>query len=324
MDFRKVVTVATLIVSALGAGMDAYAQSYPDRPVRVIVPWPPGGSTDTLGRIVGQRLTQLLGQNVVIDNRGGGAGAIGIETASRATPDGYTVAIIEVAHALLPVTRARLPYNLLSDFAPITTIGSSPMILFVGSTVPAKSVSELIALARTKQGALLMANTGPGSVSHLTSELLQQRIGTKFTQVGYKGAGPAFIELAGGQVQAYCATLASGSATLQTGRIAALAVAGKKRLDALPNVPTLSETGVPDVVVEQWWGFVAPMKTPPDALARFHRDSVAAINDPQVRKRIGDLAVDAGSSTPQAFRTFLEAELKRWARVAKEAGIQPE
>src|SRR5687767_10681995 len=143
MNFRKVVAAAAAIVSALGAGIDALAQSYPDRPVRIIVPWPPGGSTDVIGRIIGQRLTQLLGQNVVIDNRGGGAGAIGIETASRATPDGYTVGIIEVAHALLPVTRARLPYNLLRDFAPIPTIGSSPMIVFVGSTVPVKSVAEL-------------------------------------------------------------------------------------------------------------------------------------------------------------------------------------
>src|SRR5687768_14819105 len=143
MDFRKVPTVAALIVCALGAGMNAYAQ-YPDRPVRVIVPWPPGGSTDTLGRIVGQRLTQLLGQNVVIDNRGGGAGAIGIETASRASPDGYTLAIIEVAHALLPTTRARLPYNLMHDFTPVTTIGTSPMIVFVGVTVPVKSFTDLV------------------------------------------------------------------------------------------------------------------------------------------------------------------------------------
>ena len=323
MDFGKLVTVAALIVSALGAGMSAYAQ-YPDRPVRVIVPWPPGGSTDTLGRIVGQRLTQLLGQNVVIDNRGGGAGAIGIETASRATADGYTLAIIEVAHALLPTTRARLPYNLMQDFTPVTTIGTSPMIVFVGVTVPVKAFTDLVALARKKEGALLMAHTGQGAISHLTSELLQQRTGTRFTQVGYKGAGPAFIGLAGAEVQAYCATLASGSATLATGRIAALAVAGRKRLDALPNVPTVAESGVPDFVVEQWWGVVAPARTAPDALARLHRDIVASVNDPAVRKRIGDLAVEPQTSTPQAFRIFLEGEIKRWARVAKEAGIQPE
>ena len=323
MYLNKLAAAAAIIVFALGTGIDALAQSYPDRPVRVIVPWPPGGSTDTLGRIVGQRLTQLLGQNVVIDNRGGGAGAIGIEAASRATPDGYTLGIIEVAHALLPTTRARLPYNLMQDFTPITTIGSSPMIVFVGVTVPAKTFSELIALARTKQG-LLMAHTGQGSISHLTSELLQQRTGTKFTQVSYKGAGPAFIELAGAQVQAYAATLASGSATLATGRIAALGVAGSKRLDALPGVPTIAESGVPDFVVEQWWGVVAPARTPPEALARLHRDIVAAVNDPPVRKRISDLAVEPETNTPQAFRTFLDAELKRWARVARDAGIQPE
>ncbi len=324
MRLRKTMAAAAAVLSALGAGIDALAQSYPDRPVRIIVPWPPGGSTDVIGRLLGQRLTQLLGQNVVIDNRGGGAGAIGIEAASRATPDGYTAAIIEVAHALLPTTRARLAYNLQKDFAPITTIGTSPMILFVGATVPVKSVSDLLALARTKQGALLMAQTGNGSVSHLMSELLQQRTGTRFTQVGYKGAGPAFIELAGAQVQAYGATLASGSATLSTGRIVALAVAGRKRLEVLPGVPTLSESGVPDFVVEQWWGLVAPARSPPDALARLHRDSVAAIADPQVRKRVSELGVEPESSTPQAFKVFIDTEISRWARVAKEAGIQPE
>lgn len=324
MYLHKMMATAAAVLSTLGAGIDALAQPYPDRPVRIIVPWPPGGSTDTIGRLLGQRLTQLLGQNVVIDNRGGGAGAIGIEAASRATPDGYTVAIIEVAHALLPTTRARLAYNLQKDFAPITTIGTSPMILFVGATVPVKSVSDLLALARTKQGALLMAQTGNGSVSHLMSELLQQRTGTRFTLVGYKGAGPAFIELAGAQVQAYGATLASGSATLATGRIVALAVAGKKRLEVLPGVPTLSESGVPDFVVEQWWGLVAPARTPPDALARLHRDSVAAIADPQVRKRVSELGVEPESSTPQAFRAFIDTEISRWARVARDAGIQPE
>lgn len=324
MYLPRIAAALAAAMAALGTGPVAVAQTYPERPVRVMVPWPPGGSTDAIGRILGQRLAQLLGQNVVIDNRGGGAGLIGIEAASRATPDGYTFAIIEMAHVLLPATRARLPYDLMRDFTPITTIGTSPMILFVGSTVPAKSVSELIALARTKPGALLMAHTGSGSLSHFMSELLQQRTGTRFTQVSYKGAGPAFIELASAQVQAYCATLASGSATLSTGRIVALGVAGRKRIDALPNVPTLSESGVPDFVVEQWWGLVAPAKTPPGALARIHRDTVTAVGDPQVRKRIGDLAVEAGSSTPQAFRAFLDTELTRWARVAKEAGIQPE
>ena len=323
MSLRNVLAAVAAIVSALAAAGGA-AQPYPNKPVRIIVPWPPGGSTDTLGRLLGQRLAPPLGQNVVIDNRPGGAGAIGIEIASRATPDGYTAAIIEVAHALLPTTRARLPYDVLKDFTTITLLGASPQIIFMGGTVPAKSFPDLVAFARTKPGALLMAHTGQGSISHLTSELLQQRTGTKFTQVGYKGAGPAFIELAGGQVQAYCATLASGAATLATGRITALAVAGKKRLEALPAVPTLAEAGVPDFVVEQWWGVVAPARTPPEALTRLNREITASLQDSQLRKRLADLAVEPASGTPQTFRTFLEDELKRWARVAKDAGIQPE
>ncbi len=323
MLLRKVFAAVAAIAAACTA-FGAGAQSYPNKPVRIIVPWPPGGSTDTLGRLLGQKLAPALGQNVVIDNRPGGAGAIGIETASRATADGYTVAIIEVAHALLPTTRARLPYDLMRDFTPITLLGSSPQIVFVGPAISVKSLPDLLAFARAKPGALLMAHTGQGSISHLTSELLQQRTGTKFTQIGYKGAGPAFVELAGGQVQAYAATLASAFATLGTGRVAALAVAGKKRLDALPAVPTFAEAGVPDFVVEQWWGVVAPARTPPEALARLHKEFAAALEDPGQRRRIGDLGVDPAPSSPETFRTFLGGELKRWAGVAKDAGIQPE
>jgi tripartite-type tricarboxylate transporter receptor subunit TctC len=312
------------LIALAALALAAPARAFPTKPVRIIVPWPAGGSTDTIGRLVAQQLTPLLGQNVVIDNRAGGSGAIGIEFATRATPDGYSLAIIEVAHVVLSSTLARPPYNLMQDFAPITLIGTSPMILFVNAAVPAKSVAEFIALARAKPGAVLMAHAGHGSFGHLLSELMQQRTGVRFTQVGYKGAAPAFIELAGGQVQAFTATLASGAGTLKTGRIAALAVAGTKRLDALPAVPTLTESGIPDFVVEQWWGLVTPVKTPPEVLARLHRDSVAAIEHPLVRERVSELAVVPGTSSPQAFKLLIDAEIKRWARVAADAGVKPE
>lgn len=323
MNFRTILLIGATFLSLL-VGSQALAQAFPNKPVRIIVPWPPGGSTDAIGRLLGQRLTQLFGQNVVIDNRAGVSGAIGIELASRASPDGYTLAIIELPHAVLTTTLAKVPYNLLQDFAPLTMIGTSPMILFISTTLPAKTLAEFIALARAKPGNLLMAHTGHGSIGHLTSELLQQRTETRFTQVGYKGAGPAFIELAGAQVQAYHATLASGAAMLKTGRIAAIAVAGTKRLDALPAVPTLAESGVPNIVVEQWWGLVTVAKTPPDVLARLHRDSIAAVDDPSLRARVSELAVVPGSSSPQAFRAFIDAEIKRWALVAKDAGFKPE
>ena len=325
MSFQKIAgVIGVACLSMLGAYADAVAQPYPNKPVRIIVPWPPGGSTDTIGRLLGQRMTPLLGQNVVIDNRAGGSGVIGIELATRATPDGYSLAIVESAHAVLTTMLARPPYNLQQDFAPITMIGTSPMILFINAAVPAKSVTELIALARAKPGGVMMAHSGHGSIGHLLIELMQQRSGARFTLVGYKGAAPALIELAGGQVQAFSATLASGAGTLKTGRIAALAVAGTKRLAVLPAVPTLAESGVPDLVAEQWWALAAPAKTPPDVIARLHRDSVAAVNEQTLRERVSELAVVPGSSSPQALRLFIDGEIKRWAQVAKDAGLKPE
>jgi tripartite-type tricarboxylate transporter receptor subunit TctC len=302
----------------------AMAADFPTKPIRVIVPWPPGGSTDTISRIVGQRLTAIAGQQVVIDNRPGVAGTIGADIASRANPDGYTITIVEASHVIMPATTAKLPYDLARDFAPLTQVGVSPQILFMHAGLPAKSLKDFIALARAKPGQVPVAHTGIGSFTHLMTEMFQARTGLKFNQVSYKGAGPAFIELASGDVHLYMATLASGAPTLRTGRVAAIAVASEKRIAVLPEVPTLAELGIKDMVVIQWWGFVAPVRVPGAVQARLHKDLVAAIDHVSVRERVTELAVDVSTSSPDRLKAFIAAELTRWAAVARDAGLKPQ
>jgi len=223
-----------ILISAL-LPLSAAAADFPAKPIRVVVPWPAGGSTDTLARIVGQRLTTITGQTVVVDNRAGAAGTIGVDMVAKAIPDGYTITIVEGAHVILPATTARMPYDLARDFMPLTLIGVSPQIMFLYAGSPAKSLKDFIALAKAKPGEITASHTGIGSFTHLTLELLQSRTGAKFNQVSYKGAAPAMIELAGGQVQLGIFTLASAAGTLRTGRVTPVAIMGDKRLDALPT-----------------------------------------------------------------------------------------
>jgi tripartite-type tricarboxylate transporter receptor subunit TctC len=300
------------------------AADFPAKPIRVIVPWPAGGSTDTLARIVGQRLTTVTGQPVVIDNRPGASGTIGADIASKAIPDGYTITIVEVSHAVMPATTAKLPYDLARDLAPLTTIGISPMIVYLYAGSPAKSLKDFIALAKAKPGEIPASHTGLGSFTHLSLELLQTRTGTKFNQVSYKGAAPAMIELAGGQVQLGIFTLASAVGTLRTGRVTAVAIAGDKRVEALPDVPTLGELGYKDMVINQWWGYVAPANVQSAVAARLYKDLVTAIDHPSVRERVTELAVDVRTDSPGQFKAYIAAELQRWATIARNAGIKPE
>ena len=300
------------------------AADFPTKPIRVIVPWPAGGSTDTIARVIGQRLTAIAGQQVVIDNRGGAAGTIGANIASKATPDGYTLVIVEGSHVVMPATTAGLGYDLARDFAPLTMVGVSPFVLFMHGGLPAKSLADFIATAKAKPGLVPAAHTGVGSITHLTLEMLQMRTGVKFNQVSYKGAAPAVIDLAAGEVHIYMATYASGAPMLRTGRVRVIAVASEKRLAALPEVPTLAESGIKDMVVIQFFGYLAPAKVPPAVQARLHKDLVAAIDDASVRERLTELAVDVSTSTPERLKAHITSELQRWAVVARGAGLKPE
>ena len=302
----------------------AVAADFPTKPIRVIVPWPPGGSTDTIARVIGQRLSAIAGQPVVIDNRGGAAGTIGANIASKATPDGYTLVIVEGSHLVMPATTAGLGYDLARDFAPLTMIGVSPFVVFLHAGLPVKSIADFIATAKAKPGLVPAAHTGVGSFTHLCIEMLQMRTGVKFNQVSYKGAAPAVIDVASGEMHIYIATYASGASMLRTGRIRVAAVAAEKRLPALPEVPTLTESGIKDMVIIQFFGYLAPVKVPPAVQARLHKDLVTAIDDASVREKLTELAVDVTTSTPERLKAHIVAELQRWAGVARSAGLKPQ
>jgi len=307
-----------LLVSAAAA-----AAEFPSKPIRVIVPWPAGGSSDAIARVIGQRHSVIAKQPVVVDNRGGMAGTIGANMASKANPDGYTLLTIEGAHVVMPATTAGLGYDLARDFAPLTMVGVSPFVLFVHGALPAKSLNDFIATAKAKPGLVPAAHTGVGSLTHLTLEMLQSHTGVKFNHVSYKGAAPAVIDLAAGEVHLYTATYASGAPMVRTGRVRVMAAAAEKRMAVVPDVPTLNELGVP-MVVTQWVAYLVPAKVPAAIQARLRKDLVAAIEDASVRERLSELAIDVGTSTPEHVRAHIAAELKRWAEVARAAGLKPQ
>jgi tripartite-type tricarboxylate transporter receptor subunit TctC len=312
-----------LLLSLWALALTAHA--FPDRPIKLVVPWATGGSTDALARAVGQRMSETLGQEVLIENRPGAAGTVGIGQVVKAPADGYTLAIIELPHAIAPAVLAKVPYDLERDFTPISLIGTSALVLFTNPAQGAHAnVAGLVAEARAKPGTVVLAHSGNGSLSHLASELFQQRTGAKFNLVPYRGSGPALTDLAGGLVAGHFATLASGSALLSGGRIQAVAVAAAQRLPVQAQVPTLAEQGVKGMVLEQWWGLVAPTGTPPKAIERIRRELHAALGHTSVRERLRVLAIEKQPSSGEDFARFIRSESARWQKVAREAGLKPE
>jgi tripartite-type tricarboxylate transporter receptor subunit TctC len=302
----------------------ALAQNYPDKPVKIIVPWSTGGSTDAIARTLAQRLSESMGQSFIVENRPGAAAAIGTGEMAKAAPDGYTLGLIELPHAIAPSVVAKLPYDLQRDLQPVAMIGTSPLMLFANADLPAKSVREFVDAAKAKPGTIAIAHGGSGSSSHLAAELLQQRTGAKFNLASYKGSGPAMLDVAGGHVSAHFATFASGGPTVKTGKVAILGVASAKRLTALKDSPTFPESGIPDFVVEQWWGMVAPKGTPAPIIEKLRTQLVAALSHESMQTRLRELAIEPRPLGPTEFAAFVDAELKRWASVVKTAGIKPE
>jgi len=321
---RYVTTFAsTLALAAALLAAPVFAE-YPDKPLKIIVPWATGGSTDALARTLAQRMSQTIGQSVIVENRPGAAAAIGTNEMAKAQADGYTLGIIELPHALAPAVVAKLPYDLQKDLQPVAMIGTSPMILFTSSTLPAKNVAELLAAAKAEPGKISIAHSGNGTSSHVVAELLQQKAGVKFNLAGYKGSGPALLDVAGGHVQAHFATLASGIGPMKTGKVNAMAVAGDKRLESLKDSPTFAEAGVQGFVLEQWWGVVVPRGTSASVVERLRTEIAAAINHQSMQDRMRELAVQARPMSTAQFTAFVDSEIKRWGAVVKAAGIKPE
>jgi tripartite-type tricarboxylate transporter receptor subunit TctC len=299
-------------------------QQYPSRPVRLIVPFPPGGAVDVVGRIVTSRLPELLGQPVVVDNRGGANAIIGSEIAARAAPDGYTLLIVPAGHAITPSVTRKLPYDSVKDFAAIGLIGNGAYVLVVNPSLPARTVAEFVALAKSRPGQLNYASTGHGNATHLAAELFKVLAGIDMVGVYYKGGGPALTDLIGGQITAFFSGVASGSAQIKAGKVRALGVTTARRSAALPDVPTIAEAGVPGYEVDGWYGLLAPVATPPAIIARLNRDLSALVSSADMKERLLAAGIDARASTPTEFRDRIVHDIARWSEVVRQARIAVE
>lgn len=312
------------VVCAFLAWGHSLAQDYPNKPVRFIVPYAPGGSSDILARTLGQKLADAMGQPFIIDNRPGVGSMVGTEVLAKSAADGYTIILSDMPHAINPSINPKVPYDPVKDFSPVSVIGVSPMFLFVHPSFEAKSVKELIAIAKAQPNKLAIASGGNGATTHLVAELLQASAGIKLTHVPYKGAGPAIADVAAGQVPITFTSMATAASLVKAGRLRVLGVTSAKRLAAFPDVPTFEENGLTGLTFEHWWGIMAPARTPPAVVAKLRAEIVKALAAPDVRERFTTLAVEPRTNTPEQFRVLIESDLARWAKVVRDAGIKLE
>lgn len=317
---RKLGTIlAALCCSALA--VPAQAQNYPQRPVRLIVPFSPGGTSDLVGRVVATRLSEQIGQTVIVDNRGGAGSTLGTAIAASAQPDGYTLIVSHIALAINQTLYSKLPYTALKDLAPVSKLGVAPSAVVVNDKVPAKTMRELIALAKKEPGKLNYGSAGVGSAGHLSVALLEHVAGVKFTHVPYKGGGPSVAATIAGEVQLAIPVMASAAPHVKAGRLRMLAVTGAKRSQAFPDVPTAVEAGVPGYVYETWFGMFAPAGTPKAIIAKLNQETVKALDTKDVREQLFRQGVEADSSTPEELGKILRDDTATWAKVIKSAGI---
>jgi tripartite-type tricarboxylate transporter receptor subunit TctC len=301
----------------------ALAQAFPDRPIRFVIPWPPGGTNDIVGRLVSDGMATRLGQPVVIENRGGAGGALGAEVVAKAQPDGYTIVLGGSGSLTInQLVRRRLPYDPATAFAPIGLIGSGANVIVVHPSVRATSLRELQAVARAASPPLNYASPGVGSTGHAAGALITQVLGVEMEHVPYRGTGPAMNDLVAGRIQVFTNALAPLQPHIESGRVRALAIAGTRRNAALPDLPTTGEAGFPDIQAATWFGLLATGGTPPDRLARLHAALNATIADPEIRRKLVDGGIDIeASESPEAFGRFVQADHERWAPVVRRAGV---
>jgi tripartite-type tricarboxylate transporter receptor subunit TctC len=302
--------------------VSAMAQAYPIKPIRLVVPFPPAGNVDLSARIIGPELAKELGQPIVVENRAGAGGTLGLDAVAKSPPDGYTLGIASpVNHLAAPSLYPKLPYDSIKDFSPVSLIASVPMVLVVGPSSPVKNVQELIALAKSRQGAMTMASAGGGSGNHIVGELFQEATGTKLVHVPYKGSAPANNDLAGGHVDLHFDQLSSVLALVQGGRLRALAVTTAKRSSLLPNVPTLAESGVANFDFSTTLGLVLPGGATPDLVKKLNTALVAVLQRPAVREQFNRLGAETRASTPNEYADFIRSEIARTARIVRDAKI---
>ncbi len=317
-----VIRAAALSLALVAAA--ALAQDYPTRPIHMIVPYPPGGGTDIVARVITEPLGQALGQPIIIDNRGGAAGNVGTEAASRATPDGYTVLFTLSSHTINPKLYAKLPFDVEKDFVPIGLAANIPQILVANPSLPVNNVQELIAYAKANPGKLNFASVGTGSPGHIAGELFKLKTGVDIVHVPYKGGGPAVTDTLGGQVQLLFVSMPAAWQFVKSGRLKAFAVTSDKRSVVAPDIPTLAEAGVPDCVVNSWYGALVPAKTPPATVAKLAAALAKVVQSSDVKERLLLQGAEATTSTPQEFDALIHDELAKWDYVIRTAKIKPE
>jgi len=316
---KKLLSLTAALLLAFASA--AFADDYPNKPVRMIVPFPPGGSNDVVGRLVAQQLSTALGQQVFVDNRGGAGGMIGTEAASKAAPDGYTILIISIAHAVNPALH-KLPYDPIKSFTPISILATGPNVLVVNPTLPVKSVKELVALAKEKPGELNYASAGIGSFQHLGGELFKLTAGVNIVHVPYKGGGPAMQDVIAGHVKIMFSSLIQTTPFIKSGKLRPLGTGGEKRSPVLPDVPTIAEAGVPGYAANNWWGIVAPAGTPAPIVDKLYKAVQTALKAPALQAEFAREGAASVEMTSAEFADYIKAEIAKWARVVKEGHIR--
>jgi len=321
--------LAALLLGIAYASADAQTRSdtpahYPSKPLRIVVGFPPGGNSDFVARAVGRGLGELWGQQVIVDNRPGAGGNVAAEIVAKAPPDGHTLLLGVFAHAVNPSLYAKLPFDALRDFAPVILCASSANILVVHPSLPAKTVRELIALAKAKPGAITYASAGNGTASHLAGELLKMRAGIDIVHVPYRGTGLAHTDLMGGRVTMFFAAMAGTLPSVQAGRLRALGVTTIKRWPGAPNVPTMVEAGMPGFEVNSWSGLLVPAGTPKEIVVRLNTEVARILRSPETAERLYSFGAEAIDNTPEEFAAYISAEFVKWAKVVKAAGLRAE
>jgi tripartite-type tricarboxylate transporter receptor subunit TctC len=302
----------------------AVAQTFPDHPVRLIVPFPAGGPSDIIARVIGQRMAELLKQPITIDNRGGQGGVLGTDALAKAKPDGYTIALSSAGALAISPSMEKVAYDSMKDLQAITMVATVPEMLVVASNVPARNMSELVALAKAQPGKLNFASSGPGSLPHLAGELLKLTAKIDIVHVPYRGAAPAVNDLLGEQVQMVFLDLPIILPQVESGRLKPIAIGSPERAPTAKDVPTTAEAGMPELKIENWYGLVAPAGTPAAIVATLNKAATEAMRDPQVKEKLASQGAELIGDSPEHFHDFIGTEIARWAKVIKEAGLPTE
>ena len=299
------------------------AEIYPQRAVRLIVPYPPGGAGDIVGRMLSAKLTEALGQQVVVDNRGGGGQIIATEITAKAPPDGYTLFLASATHSINPgLRRGKLPYDSIKDFAPITLVADSPLVFIANPALGVSGIKELVAVAKARPGRINYASSGPGTGGHLSVELLKFQTGIDLVHVPYKGAGPALIDLIGGQVQVMCTSPLPAMPHVKSGKLKALGMTSRTRSRAAPEVPTVAEQGLPGFESSLWYALMGPAATPQSVIRRVHAETVKILKSPELAEQLLSQGAEPVGSSPQELSRFTKSEIDRWTRVITQANIR--